>query len=193
MRRPPPGETVLLKPFSPETLRDALHATLAVRDHGEAESARHERLAARLQSDCARSLFAHWRALEDRSHPPLVERFDLTACSDPHRIVVAEVDLGRVPIGFHFLKIGDALIDDATAGESSVSGSETVASREAAYRRCALTGMPSYEFARIKLVEDQVETFERLLLPFSTDGHAVDRIVGTVVIARTQLAEDASA
>jgi hypothetical protein len=70
------------------------------------------------------------------------------------------------------------------AVDMRVVGRDTLAAREAAYRRCALTGKPSYEYARMDLGDGFTESFERLLLPFSSDGLAVDRIVGAVVMDR---------
>jgi signal transduction histidine kinase/FixJ family two-component response regulator len=167
----PEGDTVLLKPFDPQALRDALHATLTGRDHGEADGARLDRLAARLQADGARSLFAHWRALQDQSPLPGFDRFDLNACSDPGNILIAEVDLGRVPIDFRVTAGGHLPL--------GVGKGEGPPAREAALRRCALTGAPAYEFMLLAAGGDR---FERLLLPFSSNGRMVDRIVGAVVV-----------
>ena len=73
--------------------------------------------------------------------------------------------------------------------EMPVSGNDSLAAQEAAYRRCALTGKPSYEYARIHLGDGYRETFEWLLLPFSSDGSVVDHIVGAVVIDREAVGE----
>jgi hypothetical protein len=53
---------------------------------------------------------------------------------------------------------------------------------EAAYRRCAETGRPVHEYACIARREGEADTFERLLLPWSTDGRGVDRLTGVVVL-----------
>ncbi len=177
-RSPPPeGETVLFKPFALQALRDALHAMLTARDHGEAQGAWLDRLAGRLRSDCARSLFAHWRGLYDQSSLPCIDQLDLAACADPESIVIAQVDLGRVPINFHFTAGGQSgLSEEGRAGGSPVA-------YEADFRRCALTGAPSYELTKGSLDGSAAATVERLLLPFSTDGRVVDRIVGAIAVA----------
>ena len=186
-RRHLEDEAVLEKPFTPAALSHALVELLVAQDRRMARQARFDRLEGRMLSTCALSLFRQWRdALVVGSVPPF-KSFDLDACHEPHRIVVAEVELGKVPIEFHIAVIGDSL--RAWAGESplatdiAVGGNDNLASREAAYRRCALTGRPSFEYARMDLDDGQIETFERLLLPYSTDGQNVDRIVGAIVIA----------
>ena len=187
------GETVVQKPFNPAILHYALRRILIARDQRASDAERIDRLALRLKSDCTRSLLDHWRALRAGPIVPLFETFTINACREPHRIVVAEIDLAKVPIHFNFTLVGNtlrnAVSDSFAATEMPVSGNDSLAAREAAYRRCALTGRPSYEYARIDLGDGYRETFERLLLPFSSDGIAVDRIVGAVVIEREAVGE----
>lgn len=186
--RPPAldGEIVLTKPFSLTALQAAMQDALIATEQRSRDVERNDRLALRLKSDCARSLFRHWRAVRTGTEVPLFSQFDASACSEPHRIVAADVDLGQVPIHFDFKQVGDALeiAPPGTVAAISlpVSGSDSLGAREAAYRRCALTGKPSYEYAKSDLNDGQVETFERLLLPFSSNGTEVDRIVGAIVI-----------
>jgi PAS domain S-box-containing protein len=184
------AETVIPKPFTPATLRAALHQALVERDRRASDAERLDRLALRLKFDCTRSLLGHWRRIRQHAAVPRFERFRLEECSEPHRMVVAQVDLSKVPIQFFFTLVGNTLREaagaDVAADQLPVSGNDTVAAREAAYRRCAMTGQPSYEYARFDLGEGIVEQFERLLLPFSTDGSTVDWIVGAVVIHREQ-------
>jgi len=160
---------------------------LLAQDNRIARQARLNRLEQRLRSDCSRSLFKQWRDANVIGSVPDFASFDLESCVEPHRIVVAEVDLSKVPIEFSIAVAGDTLREAAggstLATEISVAGNDNLAAREAAYRRCALTGRPSFEYARMDLDVGQIETFERLLLPYSTDGRTVDRIVGAVVIA----------
>ncbi|GAA4018964.1 hypothetical protein GCM10022280_18300 [Sphingomonas swuensis] len=181
-----PGEEVLHKPFDALQLQARIRHMLVERERQAIEAERIARLALRLRSTCATTLFEHWLAVRETRSIPLFDRFDLASCTEPHRIVVAEVDLGKVPIDFTFTLIGDSLRErygkTAAGLELLVSGNDTPAAREAAYRRCALTARPSYEFARIDLGNGLVESFERLLLPFSSDGMTVDRIVGAVII-----------
>ena len=179
------AETVLEKPFTVKALGSALGALLIEHNRRFAETVRLDRLAARLRSDCARSLFTHWREQLRTGQLPLVGTFDITRCVEPGRIVIAEVDLGRVPVTFDLVRVGDSLRGAAgVAVDASLQarGSDDDVTREAAYRRCALTGRPSFEYARMDLGDGHIETFERLLLPFSSDGRLVDRIVGAVVI-----------
>lgn len=184
------GEAVITKPFTPAALRAALQEALAERDRRISDAERLDRLALRLKFDCTRSLLTHWRSIRRHADVPRFELFRLEECSEPHRMVVAQVDLSKVPIQFTFTLVGNTLREAAGANvapdQLPVSGNDTLAAREAAYRRCAMTGQPSYEYARFDLGEGIVEQFERLLLPFSSDGSAVDWIVGAVVIHRQQ-------
>lgn len=179
---------ILRKPFGADELHRAIRHLLVGQGRQTAAEDKLNRLALRLQSDCARSLFGHWRAIGGGQGLPSFANFRLDACSEPHRLVIAQVDLGRVPVAFNFELIGDTLRADMpgpiTTKDLPVTGNDTPAAREAAYRRCALTGRPSFEYARFDLGETDIETFERLLLPFSSDGKIVDRIVGAVVIER---------
>lgn len=187
------GETVVQKPFNPAVLHYALRRILIARDQRASDTERLDRLALRLKSECTRSLLDHWRAVRSGPVIPLFDNFTINACSEPHRIVVAQIDLGRVPIHFTFTLVGttlrNAVSDSIAATEMPVSGNDSLAAQEAAYRRCALTGKPSYEYARIHLGDGYRETFERLLLPFSSDGSVVDHIVGAVVIDREAVGE----
>lgn len=190
------GETVIQKPFTPATLQYALRRRLAVRNRAASDTDRIERLGQRLKSACARALFDHWSDVRRGARVPSIAAFDIAQCSEPHRIIVAEIDLGRVPIAFTFTVVDDtlrrAVSGDASASMLAVSGDDSFGAREAAYRRCAISGRPSYEYARIDLGEGRTEIFERLLLPFSTQGGVVDRIVGAVVIEQSPR-EDAHA
>ncbi|RZL81455.1 MAG: response regulator, partial [Sphingomonas sp.] len=187
------GETVVQKPFNPAVLHYALRRILIARDQRASDAERLDRLTLRLKSDCTRSLLDHWRAIRAGPVIPLFETFTINACSEPHRIVVAQIDLGKVPIDFTFTLVGDTLRNavphSIAATEMPVSGNDSLAAREAAYRRCALTGKPSHEYARFNLGDGYRETFERLLLPFSSDGIVVDHIVGAVVIEREAVGE----
>jgi PAS domain S-box-containing protein len=180
------GEVLLEKPFDALRLQGAIRQALVECERRATDFDRINRLGLRLKSDCAVSLFRHWQAVRDNGNVPRFANFELAQCSEPNRIVVAEVNLGKVPIDFTFTAVGDSLRDAyrqvSVEPVLAVSGDDTLAAREAAYRRCALTGRPSYEFARIDLGEERIETFERLLLPFSSDGTTVDRIVGAVII-----------
>jgi len=191
-RQAPTGETLLHKPFSPAGLQYAIRRVLNTSSQRSSNDERLDRLAHRLKSPCTRALFELWRGMRGETGIPLFERFTIDACHEPHRIIVATIDLCKSPIEFTFTQIGSTLRDalgDHGPGTSDIetlplSGNDTLTAREAAYRRCALTGKPSYEYARIDLGDGYLETFERLLLPFSGDGTLVDHIVGAVVFGR---------
>lgn len=188
----PAGETVLRKPFSPAGLHYAVRRVLIAASQRASDEERIERLALRVKSQCARTLLDHWRAIRGGAGMPVFDRFTLEACHEPHRILIATIDLCKSPIEFTFTHVGSTLHDALAeyAGKTGgldalpLDGADTLAAREAAYRRCALAGKPAYEYARVDLGEGDIETFERLLLPFSVDGTLVDTIVGAVVLQR---------
>jgi hypothetical protein len=53
---------------------------------------------------------------------------------------------------------------------------------EAACRRCAETGRPVHEYISLALKNGEADSYERLLLPWSTDGRRLDRLTGFVVL-----------
>jgi signal transduction histidine kinase/FixJ family two-component response regulator len=187
----PEGEMVLHKPFTPAGLHYAIRRILRASQHRLCDDERIDRLASRLKSSGTRTLLDRWRAIRDGPTIPRFDRFAIDPCADPHRIFVATIDLCKSPIAFTFTRIGPTQTPDAPPDGShdrlAISGNDALAICDAAYRRCALTGRPSYEYARIDLGDGYLETFERLLLPFSADGTLVDHIVGAVVIDRTPL------
>ena len=77
----------------------------------------------------------------------------------------------------------EALGRRLTGAHLEVIGDDDPGSLEAAYRECARTGKPVYDYARFGLGDGPPNTFERLVTPWSTDGRAVDRLVATAVIS----------
>jgi PAS domain S-box-containing protein len=180
------GETVLGKPFTSVTLaREAQRALEQSLRHAESEQAL-DRLATRLRADCLHGFLARWRAAKGAARLPDFAGFELASCEEPHRVVMLEVDATRLPMQFRYAHVGEGLeeaLGRAMGGSSlPVAGVDEVGTPEAAYRRCASRGRPVYEYARLGLGDGEAEVFERLLLPWSTDGTEADRIVGIVVI-----------
>jgi len=68
-----------------------------------------------------------------------------------------------------------------TGSDLAVTGDDDPGSLEAAYRRCVRTGRPIYDFVRFGLGDAAPDTFERLVTPWSTDGHNVDRLAAIAV------------
>jgi PAS domain S-box-containing protein len=181
------GEVLIDKPFTLAALADAVLGLLGRGTKAAADdTAFLDRLAGRLRADGPKALLAHWRRAKGTRRLPDFADFDPAACGEPGRLVVAEVDMGRVPITFRFASVGGELeqaLGRPLAGtDLAVIGQDGPVSWEAAYRRCARTGKPSHEHARLDFGDGAPELLERLLLPWSTDGVLVDRLVGLVVL-----------
>lgn len=176
------GERVIVKPASARDIIGGVCLMLEARDNLAAAALRHDRLAERLKSECTRSLFAHWRTFAKIDPVPAFETLDLGSCRELQRLSIVTVDATKVPIEFHIAALGDSsrppLPEDAM--RFVVSGSDQLGAREAAYRRCQRTGRPSYEFARVGTGQGPAATFERLLLPYTTNGSSVTHIVSAV-------------
>ena len=182
------GERVLDKPFTPEALREALAATFAAAtQQTSADCAALDRLAKRLKADCLRALLEHWRAARQETETPLFDTFDPGACSEPDKLIVVETDFTHAPLRFRMAKVGAdleaALGRRLTGADLDVTGDDEPGSIEAAYRRCARTAKPVYDYVRFGLGDGPPDSFERLVTPWSTDGRAVDRLVATAVIS----------
>lgn len=95
-------------------------------------------------------------------------------------------------ITFRYIRVGRALLsrlDSPTVG-TTVTGQrapdpndEVLGSLEVAYRRCARTLLPSYDYARYDLGDNAPFQFERLILPVSDDGEQITHLVGVVLFS----------
>ena len=180
-------EAVLDKPFALDALARTVARHLregaATRDEAEAI----DRLAGRLRADCLKSFLAAWRQCKGTKRLALFSRFDSANCEEPHKLVVVEVDAAHVPMRFRIAHLGDELPAAQNKiladSELDVTGEDGPASLEAAYRRSVRNARPSYDYARIDLGDGKPKAVERLILPWSTDGASVDRLVALVVLS----------
>jgi hypothetical protein len=99
---------------------------------------------------------------------------------------VIGVNVQKMPVTFQLERIGEALKalpGGAVEGRSlPVVGDDETGSQEAAYRLCVKSKQPTYEYCRVSLGDEPPVTFERLVLPFSSDDKGVDRLVALVLI-----------
>lgn len=139
-----------------------------------------------------RTFFDVWAGqLGQDGQLPQFERFDRKRFEAMGGLTVASIsDNGDV----RFVEVGRAL----TERLGRLISQEDVATDEPdsladAYRRCARGGVPCYEHLRFDFGDDNVVTFERLLVPFSRGGPRVTHIAGLVVYSgRTRVFDDAS-
>jgi hypothetical protein len=142
------------------------------------------RAALRTPSLCA--LYECWRELKAGGPVPPLGRFNPGLHEGFDRIFTVEVDRTVEPALFRFRHMGDTLV--AQLGHFpghepfGLSGEEVLGTLEGAYRHCARTGSPSYEYARFDLGDGPPMLVERLLLPFSDDGQVVTYLLGMVIL-----------
>jgi PAS domain S-box-containing protein len=165
------GEAVLDKPFSPDALARAMAAVLPAPDEEDLD-----RLAGRLRSGRLRAVLADWRAARGDARLP---RFgSVAALGDLDEVAVFEVE-GAGPA----MRLRAARA--APPGPRFVRALTALGPRgpgEAACRRCAETGRPVHEYVSLTLQGGEADSYERLLLPWSTDGRRLDRLTGLVVL-----------
>jgi hypothetical protein len=132
----------------------------------------------RLRTAPLRDLYDRWRSLRSDGPLPPLGRFDPGPLGASGQLLAVEVDRTQEPVSFRFLSVGSTLttrLGRPLSGERvPVAGEEVMGALEGAYRRCVRTSAPSYEYARFDLDDGGPVLFERLLLPFSADGHAPD-------------------
>lgn len=176
------SEAVLLKPFSPETLSTTILALLEHARRRADGAAALDRLAARLRSAVLRRMLAHWRRACDGSALPFHERVRVTR-EEMDRVAHVAVDQTRVPMTFALIKVGAELVRRAETDFSwwwrDVAADEAETWQEGAYRRCAVSGKPSYDSA-VSFRPGEGAFFERLLLPCSVDGASVSSLIAVV-------------
>lgn len=183
------GEDVLPKPFTGAELGKAIQRRLPPSD---ADAPEDGRLLRRIRSPALCAAYLVWRTARDGGRPPRLpdlEWGDLPEADNAFTVAV-EAD-GNQP-AFRFLRVGRALtgrlgrpLDGTLAFEQPAfeQDNAVLGSLESAYRRCARTLSPSYEYARYDFGDGQPMVFERLILPASDDGHEVTHLVGIALFA----------
>ena len=174
------GGPVVEKPFTPQLLAGRLLNLLGRTSMAATLSDEMlDRLFNRVRAVPLKRTLQRWRESKVSDGEPKLDDMGLDELlqspNPPHaRFAVLSVDMGKVPISFHVdnasLGLSEADGRPLAGTDVAVVGEDALGSREAAYRRCALSGRPSYEYARFTLGEDQPVMFERLLLPFYSAG-----------------------
>lgn len=178
-------DIALRKPFSRQQLGAAVLRRLRRRPP---ETTQTDRPVQRIASDVLRAIRANWYDRLTGLIAPAPEAFDPAEFGVGDRSFLAEAGRnGR----FRFVHVADRLtarsrrmlagetVDAATRGPDM---EETFGSLDAAYARCCRSRRPVYEYARFDLGDGAPTLFERLLLPFSSNGHAITHIAGIVLI-----------
>lgn len=140
-----------------------------------------DQLAARLRSGTLRDALGRWRASLGPGGVPPFARWDETATLAGQ--VVIEMDDSGVPVRLRIVRsLEETPLLRALAAPPGGEGH--------GWRRCAVTGRPAHDYVQVGLGPQGSHSLERLLLPFSTDGGYVDRLVLLMVTEEGGRAED---
>ncbi len=179
------GEIVLQKPFTVADLSQAVAHNL---ERAVSERETLAKIASRAHSQCLKEMLNHWANARAVAQTPLFASFDPELCAEPRNLVVMKADPSHLPMRLQFLSAGEeleALLGRSLAGtELDVRGSDGLGSVEESYRRSIKTSLPVYDYTRINLGDGQIEMFERLILPHSSDGRMTDRLVAIIMLNR---------
>jgi hypothetical protein len=111
---------------------------------------------------------------------------------------VAVEDLHLQPPRLRYIRVGSALeqrLGRRLAGlQTSEAGAQPsndyVGSLEGAYRRCARTLTPSYEYANYDFGDGAPITFERLILPLVGMNGRITHLIGVVLFSELERCPD---
>jgi PAS domain S-box-containing protein len=178
------GEQVLHKPFK---LIELAKAVADVIQLPHRERAMVTKIASRSRARCVADMLDHWSAGKFAAKVPHFATFDADACSEPHKLAVVMADASQLPMQFRVLSAGKEL--EALLGrpmkedEFDVRGADGFGSAEESYRRAVKTCQPVFDYMKMDFGDGVPERFERLILPYSSEGGLVDRLVSVVVFA----------
>ncbi len=176
------GEQVLHKPFKLVELATAVADIIGL---SARESATVARIASRSSTNCVAQMLDHWNDGKFVGKVPAFTAFDADVCSEPHKLAVVIADPSQLPMRFQVVSAGKDLEDllgrRMSDSEFDVSGAEGFGSIEESYRRAVKTRLPVFDTMKMDFGDGAPERFERLILPYSSEGGIVDRLVAVVV------------
>ena len=182
------GELVLEKPFRIEHLDSLIAARIGNSWDIDRESEYNNLLASKFEADCLKTYFEQWCAIKQGRRLADFSRFSIEECPELHRLAIVAAEAGHVPVRFRFLYVGDSLNDELGAADDLVG--EEFAGREggilpglrSSYRRCLKEVRPVYDRARLNFGTEGTAWFERLILPWTSNGRTVDRLTALVMM-----------
>jgi PAS domain S-box-containing protein len=179
-----PGESVLRKPFGSNDLAAAVLAEFSQRQHSK-EAALAHAIFQRIRTAAMRRLYETWLTTRAEQRLPRLERLPQVSEEIAAVSFLAEVNHTAPTVSFRFVSVGASLIARLGHGLNGVEADDTsqdaIGSLQNAYSHATGTGLPSYEFVRFSLGDGPADTFERLILPFSEDGHRPTHLFGMVL------------
>jgi PAS domain S-box-containing protein len=178
------GERVVHKPFKLIELATAVAEVIELMPRERATVAK---IASRSRSQCVADMLDHWSAGKFAGKVPEFAAFDADTCSEPHKLAVVMADASQLPMRFTVVSAGKELEDllgrPMNDNEFEVRGADGFGSAEESYRRAVKTRQPVFDYMKMDFGDGGPERFERLILPYSSDGGLVDRLVSVVVFA----------
>ena len=178
------GETVVPKPFKIGELAGAVATAIA---RPAQEAATLEKIGARCRSRCVADMLDRWRTSKTVSKVPRFGDFDPDICAEPHRLAIIKADPAQLPMRFEVVSAGkelEALLGRPLHGtELDVRGLDGFGSIEESYRRAVKSGLPVFDTMRMDFGDGTPERFERIIVPYSSNGQITDRLVSVVVFA----------
>jgi hypothetical protein len=181
------GEMVMSKPFK---LADLANMVAHAIELPAKESRTMTTIAARCRSQCITDMLAHWRAEKIVGKVPSFAGFDPDVCSEPHKLAIVRADASQLPMKFEVVSAGKDLESllgrPLNQNQFDVRGADGFGSVEESYRRAVKTRLPVFDYMRMSFGDGPAERFERIILPYSTKGGAVDRLVSIVIFAHNE-------
>lgn len=152
------------------------------------------RLLRRLRNPRLLTTYLLWKAAHDGNNPPLFSKFCWkNQMESPDAFTVAVEKSSEGGYSFRYLQVGSAIearlgnkiVGRATSDVNLGTNDELFGSLEGAYRQCARTLAPSYEYANYDFGDDTPLTFERLILPFLDTHGRIRHLMGIVLFDNT--------
>ena len=199
----PEGMPVLHKPFTDAALARAVLAglgRLAAPDPAAAPPARSDRLRERLRRPELRDAYLRWQALRGSGpagtlpKPSAFPSDDLMETVLDHSFLAEALNAGAD--GFRFLRVGRSLaerlgrplVGETVGGADAAISSTLGGTVGAAYRRCADTAAPLYDYARFTQADGKAVLLERLVLPLAANGVDVTHVAGVALFTELDVA-----
>jgi hypothetical protein len=159
------------------------------------------RLVSRLRNHRLLMAYLFWKAARRGNRPPrLADIRWQGGLDDPHMFIAAVENPDLQPPRFRYIRVGSALeqrLGHGLAGLRATEagahpGNDYVGSLEGAYRRCARTLTPSYEYANYNFGDGAPMTFERLILPLAGMNGRITHLIGVVLFSEQEKCPDGS-
>jgi hypothetical protein len=141
-----------------------------------------------VRSDSQRRLLAHWNSLRGAAPLPIWQGLDETLMGASADLSLTEIvaagDILRFQIRFHGTRLAELYGRTSCVGKFLDEVLPPAYSEAAlgTYRQAVATSLPVYTVADMRNREARIVHYERLLLPYGSDGVTADRILASLEI-----------